>query len=143
MSIFMESINDRHEIWAIYSSSCIFCKHGFNMINFTCKAFPKEIPDEILAGKDLHHVPFKEQKNDIVFKPQRRYLKMKTLIPVLLIMLLLSSCEKKYCWRCDVTSNYSGRVISSPSYCDRTTEEIMKIEDEGTDEIFTKRCTRY
>lgn len=36
--------------------------------DLTCKAFPDEIPDIILHGKDLHILPLPGQKNDIVFE---------------------------------------------------------------------------
>jgi hypothetical protein len=47
---------------------CIRCKH-YNLEEGTCKAFPKEIPDDIYMGDNDHSKPFPGQKNDIVFEP--------------------------------------------------------------------------
>jgi len=63
----MEIIDDRHEIFRPYIASCPNCRHGFDSIDFSCHAFPKGIPDKILAGKHKHQVPVKGQVNDLVF----------------------------------------------------------------------------
>lgn len=47
---------------------CFNCKH-FDIETSTCKAFPIEIPDEILSGENDHSKPLPEQKNNIVFEP--------------------------------------------------------------------------
>lgn len=47
---------------------CFKCKH-FDIAKSTCKAFPVEIPDEILSGENDHSEPLPEQGNDIVFEP--------------------------------------------------------------------------
>lgn len=46
--------------------SCLMC---INFINNQCAAFPNEIPEEILRGKNPHTEPLPEQKNNIVFEP--------------------------------------------------------------------------
>lgn len=61
-------INDRNEVYKVYSSSCTKCKF-FNYDNFECKAFEGFIPDEILSGKNKHLKPLPDQGNDIVFEP--------------------------------------------------------------------------
>jgi hypothetical protein len=67
----MEIINDRHEIFRPYNASCSRCRQGFDSIDFKCRAFPKGIPDKILAGKNKHQVPVKGQVNDLVFSPAK------------------------------------------------------------------------
>lgn len=47
---------------------CLDCKH-YNLEKGNCKAFPKEIPDEIYLGDNKHKEPLKGQENDIVFEP--------------------------------------------------------------------------
>ena len=37
-----------------------------------CEAFPEGIPDEILTGINDHSKPLEEQKNELVFTPQKR-----------------------------------------------------------------------
>ena len=63
----MEVLNDRHEIYKIFTSSCTKCKNGFNSETFTCAAFADSIPDEILEGINMHSTPLKDHGNDIVF----------------------------------------------------------------------------
>lgn len=63
----METIDHKHEIYKVYSSSCTRCKNKFDNEAFTCLAFPEGIPDKILEGRDMHVVPFEGQKNDIVY----------------------------------------------------------------------------
>lgn len=60
-------INDRHEIYQVYSSVCSKCIH-FKLESFTCKAFPDEIPDKLLEGKIKHDKPLPEQNNNVIFK---------------------------------------------------------------------------
>jgi hypothetical protein len=45
---------------------CISCKYYEGA--FFCKAFPKEIPQQILTGENDHTKPLPNQKNDIVFE---------------------------------------------------------------------------
>lgn len=47
---------------------CIDCKN-YNLDKGNCKAFSKEIPDEIYLGDNKHKKPLKGQENDIVFEP--------------------------------------------------------------------------
>ena len=63
----MTEINDKHELYSVYTSSCTTCKNKFDVIGFTCLAFPKGIPDSILGGKDKHNVPITNQGNAIVY----------------------------------------------------------------------------
>ena len=49
---------------------CLDCKH-YNLEKGNCKAFPKEIPDEIYLSDNDHTKPLKDQKNDIVFEPEK------------------------------------------------------------------------
>jgi len=49
---------------------CIDCKHFINHSSYTCKAFPKGIPDKILLGKVNHRKPLPRQGNDVVFEPE-------------------------------------------------------------------------
>lgn len=64
----METLDDKHEVYMIYSSSCTLCKH-FKKEEFKCAAFPEGIPDEILLGVDKHKSVHKNQSNDITFTP--------------------------------------------------------------------------
>lgn len=60
-------LDDRHEIFKIYSSSCSLCKF-FEEKYYTCAAFPNGIPDDILSGENKHNKPEKSQSdNSIVF----------------------------------------------------------------------------
>jgi hypothetical protein len=68
---------------------------------------------------------------------------MKKLIPFLLVYLLLNSCEKEYCWHCEVYSKISKTVISTSEYCDMTEKEIAEIENRITYGIYTQKCARY
>lgn len=51
---------------------CFDCKHFVDDGKFTCKAFPKGIPDEILYGDNDHQTPIEGQENSIVFEPKGR-----------------------------------------------------------------------
>lgn len=46
---------------------CNNCKH-FDVFGGGCKAFPENIPDEILM-ENKHDKPLPEQENNIVFEP--------------------------------------------------------------------------
>lgn len=65
----MKELNDRHQIFNPYSALCAKCKNGLDVITFSCKAFPKGIPDKIMTGKNKHLKPLPGQKNSIVFEP--------------------------------------------------------------------------
>ena len=62
-------INDRHEYLNLYSSQCAKCKH-FDWENYTCKAFPVEIPDGLLSGKDSHNKILPNQTGEIIFEEE-------------------------------------------------------------------------
>ena len=47
---------------------CSKCKH-FKRFDGNCKAFPNEIPDEIISGSNRHSKPTRTQANKIVFEP--------------------------------------------------------------------------
>jgi len=47
---------------------CFKCKN-FNEILGGCKAFPINIPDEIVSGENDHSKPLSNQLNNIVFEP--------------------------------------------------------------------------
>ena len=59
-------LSDRHEYWSA-ASVCNECKH-YDSEEYTCAAFPKEIPDAILGGEQPHNIPLSSQDNDIVFE---------------------------------------------------------------------------
>jgi hypothetical protein len=67
----MEIINDRHQDYNPYQASCSTCSRRFDSIDFTCQAFPSEIPDGILTGDNKHEVPVKGQVNDLVYSPSK------------------------------------------------------------------------
>jgi len=46
------------------------CRNSFDKEQFSCKAFPDGIPDEILSGKDKHKEPYDGQENNLVFEPK-------------------------------------------------------------------------
>lgn len=58
---------DRHQYFNIYSSNCFKCKY-FKTDDYTCNAFPIEIPDEIASGEDKHLTIKQGQGNSIVFE---------------------------------------------------------------------------
>ncbi len=48
---------------------CIYCKNYTGKKNkTTCKAFPRNIPDEVWSGNNDHSEPLTKQKNNIVFE---------------------------------------------------------------------------
>lgn len=70
---------------------------------------------------------------------------MKKLL-LLLLMVFLMSCEKEkettYCWRCEsYTATLNFTEITQ--YCDKTVEEILEIEKEGSNIFTTVKCTKY
>ena len=69
---------------------------------------------------------------------------MKKLLPVILICLLLDSCEKEYCWRCEIISSITREVIKTEEYCNKTEKEIEEmIKEMSTASINVKECVRY
>jgi len=63
-------LNDKHEIFNIYKSQCATCIR-FDMFEYSCEAFPKGIPNNLLTGETTHLVPFDGQRNTLVYKPKR------------------------------------------------------------------------
>ena len=61
---------------------------------------------------------------------------MKKLILPLLTILTLTSCEKKQCWKCTISSQAPGYVNTlsqtTTAVCDKTTTEIQDYEKAGT-----------
>jgi len=49
--------------------SCYGCKH-FNPRTFTCPAFPKGIPSDIIEGFMPHTTVFRNQVGEYVFEPK-------------------------------------------------------------------------
>ncbi len=51
---------------------CTICTHfdheGLSTVPFSCTAFPKGIPDEIIQGSNKHTEKLDGQENDIVFE---------------------------------------------------------------------------
>ena len=43
-------LDDRHEIYSIYTSSCTHCRH-FNNEEYACAIYPAGIPFDILEGE--------------------------------------------------------------------------------------------
>lgn len=50
---------------------CLKCNH-FRRFSGGCNAFPDGIPDEITSGKNNHSKPLPNQKNTIVFTPEKQ-----------------------------------------------------------------------
>jgi hypothetical protein len=69
---------------------------------------------------------------------------MKKLLFIFLLIILFS-CKKEtsYCWRCELYSNLSNKVINVSHYCDTPVSEIMEIEYRDTDQFFIEKCTKY
>ncbi len=63
--------HERNNMTLFPQSVCGRCrnlKQKDVMATFTCKAFPKGIPSEILVGKVKHDKKRDDQKNDVVFE---------------------------------------------------------------------------
>lgn len=52
----------------VYSTICTFCRNWLTDGDYTCKAFPEKIPEEIWLGENDHRKPF-EGDNGIQFEP--------------------------------------------------------------------------
>jgi hypothetical protein len=48
---------------------CEQCKYQDHEKPWSCKAFPEQIPYEILEGDNDHSKPLRGQNNNIVFEP--------------------------------------------------------------------------
>jgi hypothetical protein len=61
---------------------------------------------------------------------------MKKLILPLITILTLTSCERKQCWKCTISSQAPGYVNTlsqtTTTVCDKTTTEIQDYEKAGT-----------
>ena len=61
---------------------------------------------------------------------------IKKLILPLITILTLTSCEKKQCWKCTISSQAPGYVNTlnqtTTTVCDKTTTEIQDYEKAGT-----------
>jgi hypothetical protein len=59
-------LDDRHQIFSIFGSDCGNCRHYKN--GYSCPAFPNgNIPDDLLAGLELHDAVLENQTGKIVF----------------------------------------------------------------------------
>jgi hypothetical protein len=73
---------------------------------------------------------------------------------ILVFGFLLTSCEKKYCWKCTATGQVPGMPSTQNSttttVCDQTEDEIRKYEKSGsltstsagTTVVVTTKCTK-
>lgn len=63
-------IDDSTLNYDLYTLPCMKCQHRnkFFVTEFTCKAFPKGIPDEILMQEVGHKKKHSKQKNSIVYQ---------------------------------------------------------------------------
>ena len=59
-------IDDRHEVFTIYTSQCGKCKH-LNFTELSCAAFPEGIPGKLLSGDTRHDKPIEGQTGNTVF----------------------------------------------------------------------------
>ena len=61
---------------------------------------------------------------------------MKKLILPLITILTLTSCEKKQCWKCTISTQAPGYVNTlnqtTTTFCDQTKTEIEDVEKAGT-----------
>lgn len=63
----MDTINDRHELFSPYTSQCAKCIF-LDIFEYTCKAFPKGIPDKLLSGEEKHNQVRTDQKGNTIFQ---------------------------------------------------------------------------
>jgi hypothetical protein len=60
---------------------------------------------------------------------------MKKIAVLLIITLISASCQKKYCWKCTISSQANGGAGSSKTtttVCDKTESEIRDYEKSAT-----------
>lgn len=57
------------DVYSPYRSKCASCIH-FNCIEYTCKAFPKGIPERFLSGKAIHNTVVRGQDENVVLELQ-------------------------------------------------------------------------
>lgn len=63
-------MNDKHEYFNPYLSQCGECIFFDWSNSWTCKAFPKGIPDNILKGDQKHNKPVQGQEGSTIFTPE-------------------------------------------------------------------------
>lgn len=63
-------INDRMEYFNMYKSQCATCIH-YDWDTYTCKAFPEEIPDELLSGDKKHESVIKGQFGKTIYEKNK------------------------------------------------------------------------
>ena len=71
MDLTMEILNDRHQVFNPYQASCSHCSQEFNSIDFTCRAFPGGIPDDILSGDNNQEAPVPDQGNEVIYSARK------------------------------------------------------------------------
>lgn len=60
---------------------------------------------------------------------------MKKIAVLIIITLISTSCQKKYCWKCTISSQANGGLSSSTTtttVCDKTESEIRDYEKAAT-----------
>jgi hypothetical protein len=68
---------------------------------------------------------------------------MKKVILVICVCLLsLSSCEKKYCWQCQVFSLINNKVDDTFTQCDKTEAEMQAAQDHDPADSFYLICSK-
>lgn len=63
------TLDDRHEVFNLYSSQCAHCKF-YEYGKYSCVAFPKGIPDDILEGKSKHDTVLENQTGETIYTPK-------------------------------------------------------------------------
>ena len=58
-------LDDRHEMFNRYSSQCAQCRH-YNG-DYSCVAFPDEIPESLLSGEQKHDFVIPSQQGNVIF----------------------------------------------------------------------------
>ena len=54
-----------------FISRCLDCKHFINDKKFTCKAFPKGIPKDVLFNEKIHDHKLSSQTGDYIFEDKK------------------------------------------------------------------------
>jgi len=63
-------LDDRCLIFNRFGSQCGYCE-CLDRGNLTCPAFPDEIPDDLLKGKQRHEKILKGQIGNTLFSPEK------------------------------------------------------------------------
>ena len=66
----VSEITEVPEVKGVDRMTCFDCKHFIDNINFTCKAFPKGIPRDIILDEIKHNHRIEGQTSDYVFEPE-------------------------------------------------------------------------